>query len=204
MVKTIKMMQSLAKAINKSKSIVIVERFKSNDNNWEEVDNSTEFAKIENNRYFMENRDVWSWKYYDIDASINKYENFIIEARLRIEKIREIGQLGIVWGFDKNHEILNRFTIAADLNRYSIMQFEKNHRRIYHRFSEKLSPFILKNENELSITKEHKYLFFKINKEIIYVCHEAHFYQRGPRIGFYIEPGVGISSSFLTVKTFKK
>jgi len=201
--KATKMIQNLGRTVDKPTSIIIEECFENNVNNWEEIDTDKEFAKIQGGRYVMENRDDWSWKYYDINVSINKHQNFIIEAKIKIENIREIGQFGIIWGFDKKHAILNRFTIAADLKRFSIIQFEKDHLRIYHRFTEKLDHSVQKIKNELTIVKNKKYLFFKINKQIVYICHEAHFHEGGPRIGFYVEPGVKISSSFLTVQSYK-
>lgn len=197
------MMQSQTNQTYNSTVSIIDENFTNNRNNWEEVDNNKECARIENGNYYMENHDEWSWKFYHLNFPIKRNDNFKITTRISIEKIVEIGQAGIVWGFDKNHEVLNRFTIAADLKRFTIMQFEKDHRKIYHRFSDKLNRPLIKSINELMIIKENKYLFFKINDSVIYICHEAHFCNYGPRVGYYVEPGIKISSNFFSIELLK-
>lgn len=193
------MIQNQTKPNIEGKALLLEDHFTDNRNSWEEVNNAKEYAGIQKGKYIMENRDDWNWKYYAVNCPLKKYDNFEIHVQLKIENIREMAQTGLVWGFDKNRKVLNRFSISADCKRFSVLHFEKDHRRVYHRFSQKIRT----NQEEaltLSITKKDSYLFFKINKENVYICHEAHFCNEGPGFGYYVEPGLKISSNFIEIR----
>ena len=111
---------------------------------------------------------------------------------------------GLVWGFDKNFEYLNRFTLSADGKRAIIMNFEKNHNHIIHRFHKRKLPKINMNEPvQFSIIKLNGNFYFLINKYIVYIAHESLFVNSGNYAGYYIEPRLSIKSNFFEVKKIK-
>jgi len=68
---------------------------------------------------------------------IKKGDNFIIQTEIELLSHQGYGQFGLVWGFDKPHDVLNRFTVSVDSNRFSVCRFKKNYERKHHRFSSK-------------------------------------------------------------------
>jgi hypothetical protein len=51
----------------------------------------------------------------------------------------DTGHTGFVWGFNESKELLNHFTIPSDGRHCSIIQFQKDHYRVYHRFNTKIA-----------------------------------------------------------------
>ena len=73
----------------------------------------------------MENKCNSRWKFYHKKLPIKLGENFIINTTIELISDLGYGQYGFVWGFDKPHEILNRFTVSVESTRYSVCKFEK-------------------------------------------------------------------------------
>ena len=110
----------------------------------------------------------------------------------------------MVWGFDKNCENLNRFTLSADGQRALIMHFEKDHKNVFHRFqNRKLPKFNINKPVRFTIIKLGEYFHFLINKTNVYIAHESFFAACGNFAGYYIEPGLSIKSNYLEVKRIR-
>jgi len=99
---------------------------------------------------------------------------------------------------------LNRFTISADGKRAVIMQFEKDYKRVYHRFQTRNIPKLnFKNPVRLTVIKLGEYLYFLINKINVYMAHESQFINDGPYVGYYIEPELSIRSKYIEITKIK-
>lgn len=174
--------------------------FDNNLKNWETVKNDDEQAFIKDGYYWMENTSNSRWMYYKTKLPLNKKDDFLIDTEIEILSKNEYGHVGLVWGFGKGVEVLNRFTVSADGKRVLVMQFDKNHHREYHRFhSWNLKPS-KEGSVRLSIAKIDGYFYFLHNGNLVYSCHISHFADDGPYIGFYVEPGILIRSSYIETK----
>lgn len=187
--------------VNTCKSLMR-EEFKNNHRNWEQVENETEKAFISEGNYFMKNSSSSNWNFYKMKTALKRNQNFILEAYLQLENYEDCyGHFGLVWGFDRNNEHLNRFTLSADGKRALVMHFEKDHRKIYHRFQNRqLSKINRKEPIRFSIIRMGDYFYFFINKMVAYTAHESMFADNGSYVGYYIEPGLEIKSNYIEVK----
>jgi hypothetical protein len=181
---------------------VLREDFTSNKRKWEIVNSTTECAEIKDGYYCMQNKSCKHWKYYKTKSQLQVNSDFIIETNLQIDPSEEAyGHFGLVWGFDKEREYLNRFTLSADGKRAIIMHFEKDHKKIFHRFqSRKLPSINSSNPVHLAIIKMGAYFHFSINRVNVYTAHESLFANHSPLIGYYVEPGLFVKSNYLEVK----
>ena len=183
----------------KEKKIVFNKVFVPGQSSWEIVDNETERTFIKNNHYYMENFTNSSWNFYKNRMPKETGECWMIETQIEFLGKDRYGQCGIVWGFDESNEMLNRFTISADGKRGVVMQFQKDHVRVPHRFPIHFStPFDLALI-DLSIIKMNRYFYFLINKELIYICEQSHFAESGNYFGYYIEPDLFVRSPYMIV-----
>ncbi len=187
--------------VNSWKSLMR-EEFKNNHRDWEEVEKDTETAVIRDGHYFMKNSSPSNWNFYKMKTALKKNQDFIIEANVQLENHEDcFGHVGIVWGFDENNEYLNRFTLSADGKRVLVMHFEKDHRRICHRFQNRQLPKINRKEPvRFSIIRMGDYFYFFINKIAVYTAHESMFAEYGSYVGYYIEPGLKMKSNYMEVK----
>ena len=184
-----------------NRQTILLENFSNNNRKWEIVDIETEKTYIRDGYYHMRNTSTSSWNYYKVKTALKKNQDFIIETIIELNKNEEnYGHFGLIWGFDKKLNDVNRFTLSADGKRALIMHFEKDHHKIYHRFQNRKLPFIdLKKPIRFSIIKLGEYLHFFINKRKIYSAHESHFANDNNYIGYYIEPDLSIKSNYLEV-----
>ena len=106
--------------------ILLKEDFKNNKRKWEIVDIDTEYSSIKEAYYYMENKSSSQWNYYKTKSTIKSEDFFILDTAIELLSAEKYGHFGLVWGFDKAREVLNRFTISADGKRAVIMQFEKD------------------------------------------------------------------------------
>jgi len=137
---------------------------------WEIVDKDSERAFIRNNHYYMENLTDSRWNIYHNNIPADIGENWMIETSMELLSHDQHGHFGIVWGFDENREYLNRFTVSADGERGVVMHFQKDHQRVFH-----------------------------VNRQLMYICEESHLANHGNGFGYYIEPGLFVRSSYMTV-----
>lgn len=184
---------------------VLQENFKNNKRKWEIVDIDTETSAIKDGYYYMKNKSRSRWNYYKTKTNLKRNQDFIFEATLELEKEEDsFGHFGLVWGFDKNCENLNRFTLSADGQRALIMHFEKDHKNVFHRFqNRKLPKFNINKPVRFTIIKLGEYFHFLINKTNVYIAHESFFAACGNFAGYYIEPGLSIKSNYLEVKRIR-
>lgn len=187
--------------VSKCKSI-LKEDFKNNKRGWEEVEKETETAWIENGAYYMKNTTLTRWNFYKMKTALKKDQDFILEAYIQPKNQEgRYGHFGLLWGFDEQHEYLNRFTLSADGKRSVVAHFEKDHRRIVHRFQNRKLPKIdRKQPIRFSIIRMGDYVHFFINKKVVYSAHESLFAKNGNYIGYYIEPGMEISTNYIELK----
>jgi len=184
----------------KLKKVLIDENFKNNKNRWEQVDSDTEVACIHKGTYSIENKTKTRWNYYKINAQLKKVNDFFIEADIKILQSKEYRHAGIIWGFNKEKKHLNRFSISGDGKRISISCFEKDHFHVPYRFQSKInskskSPLHFK----LSIIKLDDFFYFYLNQQLVNIVHNAHFTNEGSLVGYYLEPELKISSSYIKV-----
>lgn len=182
---------------------VLEDDFNSEWEGWEIVADEKEKSFIKDSYYWMENKSRNRWMYYHKKMPIKKKENFIIHTQIELLSHKGYGQYGLVWGFDDPKEVLNRFTVSVDSNKCSVCKFEKNHERIYHRFSTRFEKkSTSKHLQTFSIMRLENYYFFFVEEQQlpVYTCHEAHLLMEGVRFGFYLEPGILMRSNKITIK----
>ncbi len=183
---------------------LLKEDFKNNKRKWEIVDIDTEYSAIKEAYYYMENKSSSQWNYYKNKSTIKPEDFYTLDTEIELLSAGKYGHFGLVWGFDKEREVINRFSLSADGTRAVIMQFEKDHRRIYHRFQTRNIPKInFKNPVRLTIIKLGEYLYFLINKINVYMAHESQFINDGPYFGYYIEPELSIRSKYIEITKIK-
>lgn len=190
--------------VNSCQSI-FQENFLNNKRKWEITDISSERSDIKEGYYYMHNKSESRWNYYKTKTSLKTGQDFVFEASIELENKEDSwGHFGLVWGFDKDHHFLNRFTLSADGRRALVMHFEKDHKKVFHRFQNRqLSAFNIKKPIHFCIIKIGDYFHFLINEETVYMAHESLFASEGSYIGYYIEPGLSIRSNHIEVKKIK-
>ena len=166
---------------------------------WEITNSPTEQSFVKDSYYWMENKTTTRWMFYH--QKMPKVENFYLTTEIELLEHPGYGQFGLVWGFNKKHETLNRFSLSADSPRFSICQFDKDHNRVYHRFTDKYKK-PKTNKIKLSIVLIGDYYSFYLlgNPQPVYICHKAHMNLNGSRFGFYVEPGIMIRADKITMK----
>jgi len=176
-----------------NKETIMEYDFNSEFDGWEIISNEDEKSFIKDGCYWMENKSKTRWMFYHKELPVKKGESFLIKTEIELLQDPGFGQFGLVWGFDKPHNVLNRFTISSDMNRFTICKFQKDHERVLHRFSNRFSEENLeKNKYPLSILllEDYYYFFIQPYHKPIYMCHKNHLSMEGFRFGFYIEPGI--------------
>lgn len=175
--------------------------FSTNKQHWEKVNNEFEEAKIDKGFYWMKNKSSQQWHYFKTKSPVYHFDHFVFDTSIELLSKNEQGHFGLVWGFDKNMENLNRFCLSADGERLLIMHFQKNHETVFHRFHKRLSPKINMNQPiRFTIIKMGNYFHFLINKKNRYICHESQFNNNDQFVGYYLEPGLHIKSSYFEIK----
>jgi len=112
--------------------ILLKDDFSSNREGWEITEDEEEKSFLKDSYYWMENKSESRWMFYHKKLPTKRNENFIIITQIDLLDHQGFGQYGLVWGFDKEHQILNRLTVSVEANRFSVCRFEKNHNRIFH------------------------------------------------------------------------
>ncbi len=147
----------------------------------------------------MENLTESRWNYYKNKMPANIGENWMIETSIELLSRDQYGHFGIVWGFDDDREHLNRFTISADGERGVVMHFQKDHHRVYHRYQKNFSDLSTSYPVNLAVLKLDNYFYFLVERQLMYICEQSHMANEGNGFGYYIEPGLFIRSSYMTV-----
>jgi hypothetical protein len=182
---------------------VFKDDFENTDSNWEQTNKSMEQSFIKDAFYWMKNFETFGWKFYHLPMPKGLIKNFTISTQIELLKHPGYGQFGLVWGFKKPHSILNRFVVSTDKNRFTVVKFDKNHLKRYHRFSNDFKQDE-KDKNifhlELMLLEDYYYFFLQQNPIPVYVCHKAHLMLEGDRFGFYVEPGIQIRTSEITIQ----
>ena len=179
--------------------IILKDDFIDNRNGWELSNKDTEKAEIAENGYQLENKDSGNWHHFSIFPKVSSLKNVLIQCRIEIDKHEGPGQFGLIWGFDQKLSRLNRFCFSAEGRGCSIMHFEKNHRPVFHRYYDPFLKIDLNKPVILELRESNDYWFFRVNKQLVYIAHQVHFASLGNGIGFYLDPGVGISVKKLQV-----
>ena len=198
------MIQILAVADILHQEVVLEDNFDSKFEGWELIEDEDEHAFIKDSHYWMENKSSNRWMFYHKKLPVKPRENFIIRADIElINSFRKFGQYGLVWGFDKEHEELNKFVVSTDNDDFTVAKFQKNHQYIKHRFSNRFEKDKFEtNKQFFSIVKLESYYYFFLNKydRPVYVMHMSQMFMEGDRFGFYVEPGIMIRCDSIKVK----
>ena len=187
----------------KYQDILFEDHFDNNIAGWEIIEDEDEKAFISDGSYFMENKFNNHWSFYHKQLKGGFPKSYIISAEIELLQFQSYGQFGIVWGFSKPHINLNKFVISAESPRYTISRFEKNHFRVFHRFSaEKKQSDYNRNKFKFSIMLLDDYYYFFLNNLIypLYICHKNHLPIEGDRFGFYVEPGIIIRADHIKIQ----
>lgn len=186
---------------------VFKDEFKDAASGWEQTNKVKEQSFIKDGYYWMNNSDSLGWKFYHLSMPKGIKDHFTISTQIELLKHPGYGQFGLVWGFSKPHQILNRFVVSTEKKRFTVIKFEKNHQRNFHRFSNSFNQKE-KTKNifylELMLLEDYYYFFLQRNPIPVYVCHKAHLMLEGSRFGFYVEPGIHIRASEITIQHISK
>jgi hypothetical protein len=179
---------------------IINDDFTDNRYSWEIVSSTKENAIISSNGYEIENKDKDRWHHFSLFPDIDSLKGIVIKCKLEVDVNSGLGQVGLIWGFDKSMSRLNRFCVSAEGKGSSVIHFEKNHRPVFHRFYD---PFVdsglFFRPAILEIREKNGYWFFRVNKQLVYIAHEVHFANKGVGFGFYVDPGVKVRVKKLRV-----
>lgn len=176
------------------------------DNNiagWEKIHDEDEQSFISKGYYYMENKTDSRWMFYHKELPRQLPKNYIINTEIELLEHKGYGQFGLVWGFNKPHHILNRFVVSAEADRFSVMRFEKDHHRTFHRFSgffEKEHMSGNKRFLSVMLLQDYYYFFLHHYQRPVYICHKSHIQTEGNRFGFYVEPGLLIRANNIKVQ----
>jgi hypothetical protein len=177
--------------------------FKDNRFGWEVTDKKNEFSAIMNDEYVMINKSKSRWNYYHMPCSCLIGKHWQLEASLTCDPHDACNKFGLMWGFGLKAEVFNRFSLSADGEHVSIVCFDRNHHRIYHRFYTGGLNVSTTSEIRMSIIRNGNYYFFTINQQTVYISHVSHFMNLGNRFGFYVEPGLTIRSQHIICQETK-
>jgi hypothetical protein len=172
---------------------VVHETFQQTPTAWEITSKPEEQAFFKNGCYWMENRSENRWMYYKYKLPLKTKDDWMLKTEIELLSKDAYGHYGLAWGFSENREVLNRFTVSADGERCLVMQFQKDHHRVFHRYQKRivLDP---QQPIELGILKISNYFYFLLNKQVIYICEAGQFANEGPYAGYYVEPDLFIRS----------
>ena len=198
------MIQILAVADILHQEVVLEDNFESKFEGWELIEDEDEHSFIKDSHYWMENKSSTRWMFYHKKLPIPMKENFIIRAKIQvIQNNNGYGQYGLTWGFNKEHNLLNKFVVHSDCERFTITNFQKNHEFTTHRAVGKFEKDnFSENEQFFSIVKLENYYYFFLNHydRPVYMVHSAQLALEGDRFGFYVEPGMLIRCDKIVVK----
>lgn len=185
------------------KDIIFEDDFSNNVAGWETIEDEDEKAYVQKGHYFMENSSAYRWMFYHKELQKQFPRNFIINTEIELLQFNDYGQFGLIWGFTKPHHILNRFAVSADDERFTVSRFEKDHQRIFHRYSgsyEKTEMSGNKFFLSLMLLNDYYYFFLHEYGRPVYICHRSHLHAEGNRFGFYVEPGIIIRAKNIKVQ----
>ena len=169
---------------------IIKDDFIDNRNGWELVESEKETAVFTQKGYLLANKDTDRWHHFSLYPEISSLKNLHIKCQLEVDINSGLGQIGLIWGFDKKSNRLNRFCLSAQGKGCSIMHFERDHRPVFHRFYDPFMDVDLSKPVVMEIREANDYWFFRINKKLVYIGHQTHFAGKGGGVGFYLDPGV--------------
>lgn len=180
------------------------EDFAGNKRKWETGIFDFEYAFIEEGYYHLQNRSADRCSLSKINSSLKMSDDFLVDATIELLDYNSPGHFGILWGTDKDAEIINRFTISTDGKRSLMISHEKNYSKIYSRSESKCLPKIIPGKQiRFSIVRLGVFYYFLINDKIINIINDAHFVFNGRFIGYYTEAGLSIKSKYIEVKKIK-
>jgi hypothetical protein len=203
--KTINMIQILPVAKILHEEILLEDDFNNKFEGWELIEDEDEHAFIKDSYYWMENKSVYRWMFYHKKLPLHPEENFMIKAEVELLNTKKIyGQFGLVWGFDKQHNELNKFVKSVYNNDFTIAKYQKDHAYKKHRFSGSIEQQQIESTNKhyFSIVKLGDYYYFYLNPygRPVYITHVSQMSMEGNRFGFYVEPGILMRCDKIVVK----
>lgn len=169
-----------------------IDSFKTAPVEWEVTSNQQEESFFSDGYYWMKNKSETNWMFYENQFPFDKHSDYILDVIIELQNKDEYGHFGLIWGFDKEREVLNRFSLSADKQRCTIMKFQKDYCRTYHRYQSNLTDLTDHQLFQLTIVKLQDYFYFLLNGKTIYISHASHFINLGNHYGFYVEPGIFI------------
>jgi hypothetical protein len=177
------------------KDTILEDDFINNMGGWELIEHEDEKSFISDSHYYLENKTSTRWMFYHKALANGFPKNFILNAEMELLDHQGYGQFGLIWGFTKPHHILNRFVVSAEADRFTVSRFEKDHHKVFHRFSGSYEPLDMKTRKyflSVMLLDDYYYFFVRQFGRPVYICHKSHLHSEGDRFGFYVEPGLMI------------
>ncbi|MBX7150624.1 tetratricopeptide repeat protein [bacterium] len=175
---------------------IFEETFADNSRNWALGDDKSRSMKVESGKYYFEHkRTVNTWLSW-VPASINTYEDFIIETSMRKTKGVDDYGYGVMWGLqDENN--LYYFGVSGT-GYYQYGKFQNG--TWVSQINWTASSSIKKGEaNLLSIKKEGSQYTFYINGEYVNTAPFEEFF--GDKIGFLLNVNMKVEIEDLMVRS---
>ena len=94
---------------------IINDDFTDNRYGWEIVSSTKETAIITSKGYQLENKDKNRWHHFSLFPELESLKDIVIKCRIEVDVDSGLGQVGIIWGFDKSMTRLNKFCLSAQL-----------------------------------------------------------------------------------------
>ena len=70
---------------------------------------------------------------------------------------------------------------------------------MYHRYQKNFSDLSTSYPVNLAVLKLDNYFYFLVERQLMYICEQSHMANYGNGFGYYIEPGLFVRSSYMTV-----
>lgn len=176
-------------------NVIFYDEFITNINNWEEISEKSEYAKVINGNYYIKTDTTLALRWFGRQIFIDYREDFRIEAKMKQTDGYEHQGYGIVWG-SKGFEDSYFFSITSS-GYFCIGGYEKG--KYYEIKSWSRSRAILNsgNYNILTIEKEGIVLNFYVNDVVVYTTDYKDFI--GQIQGFILFQNVSVAIDYFKV-----
>ncbi len=154
--------------------------------------NPATLIKYDGGEYRIQNDDPATARHTHISVPLHHSNNFLITCCFGFTNDCN-SHFGIVWGFDKTEEYLNRFTISAS-DHFQLSHYNGLKHVSIRQFRGKINKGSRGGTNEVNILKINGLYFFYANDHCtpLFQCLDAQFPVHGSRVGFYAGPGVHV------------
>ncbi|TAE01269.1 MAG: caspase family protein [Bacteroidetes bacterium] len=183
-----------------AQTLVMLETFADNANNWKIVDNEISYTMMDNGFYVIQRKKETGSSFYTSEAFFDKNSDYEIESSLRqLNGITNHG-FGLVWGMSDTNNF-NAFIVNSN-GAYSIYYYKEG--QIYEVKSwtneiDKIFP--LGKLNKLKIKRIGSNVAFFVNDKLVYTSPMPDFL--GTKVGFVVHRNMVISADNFAIRQSK-